>query len=525
MRVGIGQINASDGDVRGNGERILRLLQEAATAGCELVVFPELAIPGPVPLDLVRQSGFVEACRGVVEDVAEASRGIAVIVGTIARTRAHGTEGRSNCAVLIEDGEVRAEIGKADPSCGGSWGHESSFAPAAGVETLPVGERTIGVTLGRSFDEPAIDVLATLGADWIIHLAGSPFHVGVQAARRERAARLARESRCGLLFVNGVGGHEGSVFDGGSFAVNAAGSVIAQAPRFEAGLTTFRLDAKAPVDVEDDVPDVETRKALVLGIRDYVRKNGFERVVVGVSGGIDSALVAALAVDALGPDGVIATYIPCACSSPEGRRDAGTLASNLGIELVEIPATGVHAALREALPFDSAGIVDENLQARARAVLWMALANERDALVLAAGNKSEAAVGYATLYGDTTGALEPIGDLYKEDVYRLARTFGNVIPESIHEKAPSAELRPGQRDEDDLPPYEILDPILRAWIDEDASRADLIRRGFDAQIIDDVLDRFHNSEFKRRQMPPAIAVTRTPLSVRRIPLVHEFRDN
>jgi NAD+ synthase (glutamine-hydrolysing) len=228
-------------------------------------------------------------------------------------------------------------------------------------------------------------------------------------------------------------------------------------------------------------------------------------------------------VEALGPDAVVGTSIPCAHSSESSRTDARAVASNLGIELVEIPANRVHEALRAALPFDASGIVDENLQARARAVLWMALANERNALVLAAGNKSEAAVGYATLYGDTTGALAPIADLYKEDVYRVAETFADRIPRTVFAKAPSAELRPDHRDDDDLPPYPLLDRLLRGLIDENASRSDLVERGFDAELVDDVLRRFYEAEFKRRQSPPGIAVTKTPLGRTRLPLIHRFR--
>jgi len=518
MRVGIGQIDPFVGDMPGNACQILDQIDKARGAGCRLAVFSELAISGPAPLGLVRRTGFVEQCDAAVEAIRERCDGIAVIVGTVVRTRVDGAERLIDGAVVIDDGLVIARIGAAAPADESTDG----FPPNAGLETVTIDDLTVGVTLGAELDEDAVGALAALGADWAVHLAASPFHTGVQAERLANAERAA-EFGLGILYVNCVGGQVGSVFDGGSFAVGPNRRLLVLAPRFEPGLSTFDLETEATATAPVEDPVDEIRSAIALGIRDYVRKAGFERVVVGMSGGIDSALVTCLAVEALGADAVIGTFIPCACSSEQSRADALAIASNLGIEFIEIPAEGVHEALRTALPFDARSIVDENLQARARAVLWMALANERDALVLAAGNKSEAAVGYATLYGDTTGALAPIADLYKEDVYQLAEMFGEQIPRSVIDKAPSAELRPDHRDDDDLPPYPLLDRLLRALIDENASRSELIERGFDAELVDDILRRFYAAEFKRRQTPPGIAVSRTPLGRTRLPLIHGFR--
>jgi len=521
MRVGIGQLNPAIGDIDGNVAKIIASVEEARSAGCALVVFPELAIPGPAPLDLVRRSAFVEGCAAGAERLRAASAGITVVAGTLAREAGSAGEELRNCAMVFSDREPVACIGKTAISRGSR--EAGYFHPARGLETVRIAGRSFGITLGEALDRESIDVLTELGAEWVVHLATSPYRVGIREERRA-AARRAIEDGTGVLFVNTVGGFAGTVYDGGSFAISPAGLAIAEGPDFEEGLTTFDLDAEESESRSGARELDRTRKAIVLGIGDFVRKTGFERVVLGVSGGIDSALVAALAVEALGPEAVIGTFIPCAASSERSRDDARTLASNLGFELIEIPATNVHQALREALPFEPGGIVDENLQARARAVLWMALANERNALVLAAGNKSEAAVGYATLYGDTTGALAPIADLYKEDVYRLADSFGDRIPQSIMERAPSAELRLGQADADDLPPYDVLDRILRGLIDENLSREELVNRGFETQIVDDILRRFHASEFKRRQAPPGIAVTTTPLGARNIPLANAFRD-
>jgi NAD+ synthase (glutamine-hydrolysing) len=537
MRVGIGQINPGVGAVEANARTILARVAEAREAGCDLVLFPELALPGPAPLDLVWRPGFVEACEAAVDEIRRDCTGIGVVVGSIAHEKGrthHGLERTPtaskgtepllrNRAVVIENASIIARIDKTLSPTVGPANDARYFAPSEGTQTVDLGGRRLGITLGETAADGPIDVLASLGAEWIIHGAASPFHVGKQAERRRLASRAASESGVGIVFTNCVGGLDGTIFDGGSFVVDRAGRLLFQAPRFEEGLFVVDVDSAAPIPKPDEEALSEMRTAIVLGLRDYVRKSGFSSVIVGVSGGIDSALVAALAVEALGPGAVTGVYLPCRHSSAESAADAHALSECLAIELLEISAEGVHSALRSALPFDAIGVVDENLQARARATLWMALANERSALVLATGNKSEIAVGYCTMYGDTTGALAPIADLFKGDVYRLAESLGDRIPRTILEKVPSAELRPGQRDDDDLPPYDVLDRLLTALIDENASRAELIERGFAAKVVDDILRRYYGSEFKRRQLPPGIALTANPLGGRRLPLTHAFR--
>lgn len=546
MRVGIGQINPCVGAIEANARTILARVAEAREAGCDLVLFPELALPGPAPLDLVWRPGFVEACEVAADEIRQNCKGIGVVFGSIAHEKGRNRRDRKrpptaskrakpllrNCALVIEDASIIARIDKTLSPAVGPTNDARYFAPSEGTQTVDLGGRRLGVTLGENAADGPIDVLASLGAEWIFHGAVSPFHVGKQAERRRLASRAASESGVGIVFTNCVGGLDGTIFDGGSFVVDPEGRLLFQAPRFEEGLFVVDVDAAAPIELVSAAPipkpdeDAlsEMRTAIVLGLRDYVRKSGFSSVIVGVSGGIDSALVAALAVEALGPRAVTGVHLPCCHSSAESAADARALSERLGIELLEISAESVHSALRSALPFNAIGVVDENLQARARATLWMALANERNALVLATGNKSEIAVGYYTLYGDATGALAPIADLFKGDVYRLADALGDRIPRTILEKVPSAELRPGQRDDDDLPPYDVLDRLLTALIDEDASRAELIERGFKAEVVDDILRRYYGSEFKRRQLPPGIALTANPLGGRRLPLTHAFRE-
>ena len=523
MLVGIGQIEFLTGDFDRNASSIIDAIDEARARGCRLVVFPEFAVPGPLAGDLIRRPGFVDACEDAVERIRQASRSLAVIVGSIGCSN-DGT--LRNRAIVIDDTTVVSRVDAAYVPPDGVLAGRRHFTPSPGTETFDLGSRHLGVLLGEAIgseDQP-VDVLSSLGAEWIVQVAASPFRIGTDSIRRRAGASCAREAGLPFLYVNGVGGIDRLVFDGGSFCVDPDGRLAVRAPRFTTGLTVFDIDRLSPIEPPEPNRLAEIRAAIVLGVRDYVRHNGFDKVVVGLSGGIDSSLVAALAVEALGAGSVCGVYLPCAHSSSTSASHAHTLASRLGIELLEISAEGVHAALREALPFDARGVVDENLQARARAMLWMALANERNALVLATGNKSESAVGYSTLYGDITGALAPIADLYKPDVYRLAETFASRIPRAILERPPSAELRPNHRDEDDLPPYDVLDPLLEALIDQNASRTDLIERGFDEHLVDDIVERFYTSEFKRAQSPLGLTLTDHPLGARRVPLTHAYRE-
>ena len=373
-------------------------------------------------------------------------------------------------------------------------------------------------------DDGPTETQASLGADLVVNISASPFFVGKGAIRRELVARRARENGVSVLYVNLVGGQDELVFDGGSLLAGPEGELLFQAPYFAEALFVLDLERLRPIPHPTDDPLRLVREAIVLGIRDYVRKNGFSHVFLGLSGGIDSALVACLAVEALGPERVTGVSLPSPITAAENREDAREVGRRLGIDVREIPIASILAAYQEAIPSLS-GVPVENVQARVRATLLMALANEGDALVLVTGNKSEIAVGYNTLYGDTAGALAPIADLYKTEVYALARSLGGRIPERVLKKAPTAELRPGQRDEDDLPPYSVLDPLLRELVETNASREELVAHGFSEAVVADVLSRYYRSEYKRRQFPPGIKVSPKAFgSGRRVPLTHGYRD-
>ncbi len=541
MRVGIGQINTHVGAIDRNRDRILARVDEARDRGCDLVVFPELAVCGYSPLDSMWRPGYVESCEEAVEAIRAASEGIGVALGSIdARPRREavnrydlssladvGETERFNTAVLIEDGRVLGRASKIHLPCYDVYDEKRHFSPGLGTEVFGFRGRTIGINVCEDLwvDGGPTELQASLGADWVINLSASPFYVGKQAIRHRLVRQRAVENGVGIVYVNLVGGQDDVVFDGASFVVDADGRLVFQAPAFTEGLYVVDL-SEPPRAVPEEPNDLgELRSALVLGIRDYVSKNGFSSVVVGLSGGIDSALVATLAAEALGPKRVTAVYLPSEFSSEGSREDARAIARSLSIELLEIPVADIHQALRDALPERPTGLVDENLQPRVRATIWMALANQRNALVLCAGNKSEIAVGYNTLYGDTTGALAPIADLYKTDVYRLAASLGDRIPKRVLERPPAAELRTDHRDEDDLPPYAELDPLLAKVIEANMSRDQLVGAGFDPELVDRVLPRYYASEYKRRQLPPGIKVTPKAFGIgRKMPITNAYRD-
>jgi NAD+ synthase (glutamine-hydrolysing) len=539
MRVGIGQINPHVGAIERNTKLILSRIAEARKSGCELVIFPELAIPGSSPLDLAWRPGFVTACEDAVETIRAASEGIGVLVGSITSEAKGEASNRFDLsalsdgadvqlydvAYLIADRETLGCAAKVRLAAFDVYDDKRYFTPGRGVEVFPFRGMKLGINLGDDLwaDEGPTEIQATLNANWIVNLSASPFYVGKPAIRRRAAVLRATENDVGILCVHLVGGQDGLVFDGGSFAVDATGSLVFQAPHFREGLYTVDLINARPIPPPHDDDLSFLGAAIVMGIRDYVAKNGFSSVLLGLSGGIDSALVATLAAEALDPEAVTGVFMPSEFTPTESREDASAVAQRLGIEYTEIPIDGVHRALRAAVP-SATGVVDENLQPRIRATLLMAIANQHNALVLSSGNKSEGAMGYSTLYGDTAGALAPIGDLYKEDVYRLARTYENQIPRRIFDRPPSAELRPNQRDDEDLPPYEEIDAILRELIERNASRTQLIERGFAPTTVDDVLTRYYANEHKRRQSPPGIKVTPKTLGIgRRMPITNAYR--
>lgn len=540
MRLGIVQINPRVGEIDQNLEVILSHIEQARRAGCDLAIFPELALCGYFPFDLLWRTGFVKRTAEALQEIVHASKGIGVIVGALSsrptREGANLTDPSSvingaghelfNTAFLIEDGLFVGEEAKLHLPSFDVYNEKRYFAPGEGAQVFEFRGERLGINICEDIwvDEGPTDAQASLGAEWVVNVSASPFFVGKAAIRRRLGARRARENGITLVYVNLVGGQDGLVYDGGSFVIGPEGDLLFQAPYFTEGLFLFELEGLTPVTPPRDEPIELIHRAIILGIRDYVQKNGFSRVIVGLSGGVDSALVAALATEALGPKAVTGVFLPSEITSQESHQDAEEVARRLGIELLEVPIAEVVSACRTAVPCRPTGLTDENLQARARGALLMTLANERDALVLATGNKSEIAVGYNTLYGDTVGALAPLADLYKTDVYRLAFALGEQIPQRVKEKAPTAELRPGQRDEDDLPPYSLLDPLLRELIEKNASCEELISRGFPEDTVADVLARYYKSEYKRRQLPPGIKVSPKAFGVgRRMPVTHSYR--
>ena len=497
MRIGIVQARFPRGAVQRNVESICHFLGEARAQRCGVVLFPEEALHGGPHHGLPRDVGARQLDSTALERVVSAAGGMSLALG-IDRPPAWAISSKGGAqellptrsAAVIENGVLRVETGSARVAL-----------PALRLEALNA-EVRIGDRWARG-DEIASDGL-TKGA-WLVALSSSPFRYGDDADGGCTVRRWAATRGMGLACVRGVGLHDEQILRGGSFIVDPTGRLVMHAPWFEDGLFVADLD-DSEAAWPDDTAEVVLRQALVRGLRDFVADTGLSRVIIGLSGGIDSAVVTCLAVDALGPDAVTAVFLPSEFTGEESRSGAFEIARRLGVELVEMSIEPLHHQARAVMPELPVGLTDENLQPRLRAVLLMGLANQRNALVLCPGNKSEIAVGYSTLYGDTVGAVAPLGDLYKADVYRLAEQFSEAIPVAVRERPPSAELRLGQRDDEDLPSYSILDPILAALLEERVRRDDLIADGSDPRIVDWVIERHHASAYKRGQLPPVLRV-------------------
>ncbi len=569
MRLALAQINAVVGDLKGNRTKILSSLSDARDAGADLVVYPELVITGYPPEDLLLRPGFIRAAHASLEEVARATTDIVALVGTPWFDR----DLANACAVCAE-GRVHAIYRKHFLPNYGVFDEHRYFAEGRDLLLVRLGDVYIGPTVCEDMWQPgppATD-LALAGAQLVVNLSASPFHVGKAEEREEMLVTRARDTSSYLAFCNLVGGQDELVFDGHSVVLDDAGDVIARAPGFEEHLLVVDVDPDLAIgrrlrDVRrreldrsrESVPQAEIvelevsasagnavtrtvtpfepeleqmRLALVLGLRDYVEKSGFGQVVVGVSGGIDSAVTAALGVDAFGPERVHCVSMPSQFSSDETRTDARRLAENLGCDFQEIAIEDVVNSFRDVLREPTQGLVGlaaENLQARVRGVLLMALSNTFGWLVVSTGNKSELAVGYSTLYGDMVGGFALLKDVFKTDVFRLARHLNEcadreVIPSSTIERAPSAELRPDQRDEDSIPRYETLDPVLEAYVELDRSREELLEE-FDAAIVERVVSLVDRAEYKRRQAPPGVKLRPKAFGRdRRTPITNRWRD-
>ena len=570
MRLALAQINSVVGDLEGNRDRIVSNLEEARGLGADVVLFPELAVTGYPPEDLLLRPGFIRAAERTLDEIAAETRDLVALVGT-----PHYDGDLFNAAAVCSGGEVKAIVRKRFLPNYGVFDEDRYFASGRDLVLVRLGDCLIGPTVCEDMWQPgppATD-LALAGAELLVNLSASPFHVGKERDREEMFVQRARDNVCFVAFCNAVGGQDELIFDGHSCVLDDEGEVLARAPGFEEALLVVDVEPHAvvgrrlrdvrrralarereelpaqivevssspgsapPVErVVTPIPDdlEQMRRALELGLRDYVDKNGFSDVVLGLSGGIDSALTAALAAEALGPERVHCVSMPSRYSSEGTRGDAQRLAENLGCDFRELPIGPVVDAYDQVLaePFSGveADLTEENLQARARGVILMALSNKFGWLVVATGNKSELSVGYATLYGDMAGGFALLKDVYKTDVWRLARYLNEragreVIPASIIERAPSAELRDDQLDEDSLPPYPELDKVLEAYVEEDRSREELTSDGFDPDVVERALALIDRAEYKRRQAPPGVKLRPKAFGRdRRTPITNRWRD-
>jgi NAD+ synthase (glutamine-hydrolysing) len=550
LRLALAQINSVVGDLDGNSARIAELLVRSREAGADLVLFPELAVTGYPPEDLLLRPAFVRAARRAVEDLARAADGITVLVGA-----PHLDADLYNACYVLAAGEVRAVYRKRFLPNYGVFDENRYFASGRDLLLLRFGDVIVGPTICEDVWQPGPPTtdLALAGAQLVVNISASPFHVGKGLEREEMLRVRARDNSCFFAMCNMVGGQDELIFDGGSVVLDDEGELVARAGSFEEELLVVDLDPATAVgrrlrDVRrralarerEDLPapaeivleppreqsaflrpppvepldDLEQmRLALELGLRDYVRKNGFGDVVIGLSGGIDSALTAAIAVGALGAERVHGVSMPSRFSSEGTRSDAARLAESLGVDFREVPIEPMVEAFDAALAPSFAGherdLAEENVQARVRGTLLMALSNKFGWLVIATGNKSELSVGYSTLYGDLAGGFALLKDVFKTDVFRLARRLNEragreLIPATIIERAPSAELRPDQLDEDSLPPYAKLDPVLEAYVELDRSRDELSEDGFDPEVVERAIAMIDRAEYKRRQAPPGV---------------------
>jgi NAD+ synthase (glutamine-hydrolysing) len=571
MRIALAQMNTVVGDLDGNRERIVSRLEEAREAGADLVLFPELAVTGYPPEDLLLRPGFLRAAARSLDEIASQTRGLTALVGT-----PHLDRDLFNACAVCADGAVKAIYRKQFLPNYGVFDEDRYFQPGRELVLLRCGETLVGPTVCEDIWQPgppATD-LALAGAHVVANISASPFHLDKGAEREEMLATRARDNSCWIAFVNAVGAQDELIFDGHSLVLDQDGRIVARAPAFEEALVVVDVDATTAIGrrLRDarrralarargtlpdppviDVPErqgtdgkapepilaplleevEQMRLALELGLRDYVEKNRFSEVVLGVSGGIDSALTAALAAEALGPGRVVCVSMPSQFSSEGTRADAKRVAESLGTKYLEIPIHGVVSAIGAALADTFAGtqqgIAEENVQARARGLLVMALSNKFGWLPLATGNKSEFSVGYSTLYGDMAGGFALLKDVYKTDVFRLARHLNaragrELIPRSVIDRAPSAELRPDQRDEDSLPPYAKLDKVLEAYVELDSSREELTTDGFDAEVVDRAVEMIDKAEYKRRQAPPGVKLRPKAFGRdRRVPITNRWR--
>ena len=576
LRLGMGQINPTVGDLEENTRKIIQYIQDAKKLGVDLLTFPELSIPGYPPEDLLLMPHFVDANLEYLQEIITASESITVLVGFVDRK-----DDIYNAAALIHDGTLEAVYHKIHLPNYGVFDERRYFQPGREFLVFSLRGITVGVNICEDIWYPGNPTRAQAlygGAEIIVNISSSPYYAGKGSFRERMLATRAADNIVIVAFNNLVGGQDELVFDGESLVFDGSGNLIHRGKKFQEELILVDLDVDAvfrrrlhdprrrEVKLEDRAerellhmvhfpasdkprkkgPKIPQRlneplpvtqeiyEALVFGTRDYVRKNGFDKVVIGLSGGIDSSLVATIAVDALGVENVIGVFMPSNYTSADSREDATRLSENLGIKLITVPITKTFKAYQKMLAPEFVGkeidVTEENIQARIRGNILMSLSNKFGWLVLTTGNKSETSVGYCTLYGDMAGGFAVIKDVPKTSVYELARHRNGrgkskVIPERVIQKEPSAELRPEQRDTDSLPPYPILDPILQAYVEEDKDLEGILALGFEEGMVKNIIDRVDRNEYKRRQSPPGIKITPRALGKdRRLPITNKYRN-
>jgi NAD+ synthase (glutamine-hydrolysing) len=528
VKIALGQINPTVGDFSGNAAKIIQFALQARSAGAGLILFPELAVCGYPPRDLVERPSFVARCRASVERIAAETQGIAVICGTVTPAEAESGKTVMNSAVLLREGRVDLTQSKMLLPTYDVFDEMRNFAAAKSQQVFSFCGKQMALTICEDawndkrfwnrqlYRVDPVEELVRAGGNFVLNISASPFWLGKRELRRDMLTSIARNQKVPVAMVNQVGGNDSLVFDGSSVVIAPDGQVIAQGKSFEEDLIYFDSQ-KLTGDMHPQVAGEEgsAYEALVLGTRDYVHKCGFERAIIGLSGGIDSALTAAIAADALGPENLIGVGMPGPYSSPGSISDARELAKNLNIRFELLSIDEIYQAARQTLAPVFAGmpqdVTEENIQSRARGLLLMAMSNKFGALVLSTGNKSELAVGYCTLYGDMVGGLAVISDVPKTLVYRISAYVNSrrkAIPQATMEKPPSAELRPDQKDSDSLPPYDVLDAILEDFVEESYSAEQIARvHNFDPDLVRRVIRMVERSEYKRQQAAPGIKIS------------------
>jgi len=548
MIVGLLQLNPTVGDFAGNRAKLLDACEKAVASGAEFLLAPELFLCGYPPRDLLQRADFIAANLAALEETAKQIGAIPLCVGFVDKNPERPGRALRNAAAVLQNGKIVWRTHKCLLPTYDVFDEDRYFEPARTIAPFEFNGHKLGITIcediwndedfwpERLYRRDPVKELIVQGAEIILNLSASPWHDGKERMRLEMLRRVARDEKIPLAQVNAVGANDELIFDGHSVALDARGEVIAPGKGFEEEVFVAELEVTSNIqhstfNIQFPPREQQLFSALSLGIRDYVRKCGFKSVLVGLSGGIDSALVAVLAADALGSDNVLGVSMPARYSSEGSLSDAAALAKNLGIRYEVLPIEpvfkSVEKQLEKVFTRTKPNEAEENVQSRLRGVTLMALSNKFGALVLTTGNKSEMAVGYCTLYGDMCGALGPLADVFKTDIYKIARWVNRdreIIPAASISKPPSAELRPNQTDQDSLPPYEKLDAILDLYVVKNLSRDEIVRRGFDATVVNDVLNKINFSEYKRRQAAPGLKVSPRAFGMgRRIPVAQRFR--